>query len=121
MKRSDRARRNRYRGLRGLVRHVLWRKGRRTPKPPPEGPVVRDPAARIAYGGKWGTCTWCGLPAFAERTGRKIYAVAFLEANLWWLCHVAKTNFDRAWMRQLDNPAEDEPVPDHMQMRFVLE
>ena len=185
MKRADRARRNRYRGLRGLVKHVLWRKGRYAPKPPPEGPVVRDPAAGIAYGGEWGTCTWCGLPAVSERTGgklkwhnscvryylaaagqqlsisevlrdrpercicgkespneldhrqaigvaqrlaervgRKIYAVAFLENNLWWLCHechVAKTNFDRAWMRQLDNPAEDEPVPDHIQTRFVLD
>ena len=60
----------------------------------------------------------------AERMGRKIYAVAFLESNLWWLCHgchVKKTNFDRAWMRQLDNPAEDEPVPDYRQMRFALE
>ena len=185
MKREERARRNRYRGLRGLVRHVLWRRKRYTPKPPPEGPVVRDPAAGIAYEGEWGRCTWCGLPATAERTGRKlkwhnscvryyrvaadqqlslgslrrtrpetcicgkgspeeldhrlaigvaqrlaervgrkIYAAAFLEDNLWWLCHdchVAKTNFDRAWMRWLDNPAEDEPVPDYRQMRFILE
>ena len=186
MKRDLRARRDRYRGLRGLVRHVLWRpRSRHTPKPPPEGPVVRDPAARIAHGGVWGRCTWCGLPAtagrtgrklkwhnscvryylaaagqqlairelkralaercicgdpkpyeldhrlaigvaqrLAERLGRKIYAVAFLESNLWWLCHdchVAKTNFDRAWMRQLDNPAEDEPILDFVQMRFALE
>ena len=72
MKREERARRNRYRGLRGLVRHVLWRRKRYTPKPPPEGPVVRDPAARIAYAGEWGRCTWCGLPAAAERTGGKL-------------------------------------------------
>ena len=60
----------------------------------------------------------------AERQGRKIYAVAFLESNLWWLCHnchVAKTNFDRAWMRHLDNPAEDEPIPNFIQTKFPLE
>ena len=168
------------------MRHVLWRKPLRyEPKPPPEGPVVRDPAAGIAYGGVWWGCTWCGLPATAERTGRKlkwhnsciryyraaagqqlsieevrrarpdtcicgsarpyeldhrlaigvaqrlaerlgrkVYACAFLENNLWWLCHdchTVKTNFDRSWMRQLDNPDEDKPAPDYIQTRFILE
>ena len=180
MKGSERARRNRYRGLRGLVRHVLWRDGRSDTKPPPEGPVDRPPASGIAYAAVYGTCIWCGLPAvsratgfdlkwhgdcvpyyelaaghhrgtltkrepddacicgdpdpteldhvlaigvaqrLAESLGRKVYALAFLPENLQWLCHechVEKTKIDRAWMRQLDNPAVDEPF---IQMRFAL-
>ena len=67
MKLAEVQRRNRYRGLRGLVRHV---------KLPLAGKSVnwmhRSPAAGIAHRGVWGTCTWCGLTAISAKTGRKL-------------------------------------------------
>lgn len=47
----------------------------------------------------------------AAHVGRKIYVLAFLRENLRWLCydcHRVKTRFDRAWMKNLDNP---NPIP----------
>lgn len=158
--------RDRYRGLRGLVKNVLrvWQEKIKDPYAD-----HRTPTAGIGLGKNFEKCVWCGLPAINERTGRKlkwhescalyqsiasgakhymvrlddgstrmksvcarqtcvcgaegeemdhilaigvarrlgirVYALAFLPENLWWLCHSchsAKTSLDRAWMRDLD-------------------
>ena len=55
----------------------------------------------------------------AWRLGLRFYRRAFLPENLWWICepcHRAKTAFDRAFMRSLDNPvtADEETTPIHI-------
>ena len=154
----------RYRGLRGLVRHVLW-KLRKT------GPLAlgRRPTVGVAQGGTPGICQWCLQPTVEEvpsgrgrwhrtcldwhaaasgyrndiegqpllpsaacicgqpgeeldhrvaigvaaRLSPDVYTRAFAPANLWWLCHAchtAKTAFDRAVMRLIDDcPPQDKP------------
>ena len=47
----------------------------------------------------------------ARRLGLRFYRRAYLPENLWWICercHKAKTAFDRALMRSLDNPTTPE-------------
>ena len=52
----------------------------------------------------------------AERMHESLYVRVFTPDNLWWICkpcHRAKTRFDRAFMKALDNPvtAEEEMTP----------
>ena len=76
------------------------------------------------------SCAACGQPTpayqleldhimairVAERIHESLYVRVFTPDNLWWICkpcHRAKTKFDRAFMRALDNPvtAEEETAP----------
>ena len=85
-----------------------------------QGYYWSDPAKRICLCGRPGIevdhIVAIGVAArLAPLIGRKIWAMTFTPDNLQWLCHDChsqKTAFDRAWMRVLDKPPEDETQGD---------